>query len=332
MIDGIEGNFEGEIVEVELGNTGEQLPPKNNKIALIDADTVVFGSCLTCQDESDLLDREFYTDKEWEEITSDIGYDEDDNVIRSLNMDLAYQHVMDKLENILNRTGCLSWELHFTGGRNSFRYTDVDTEYKANRLTDKTKKPPVGLRELKDKIVGEFPDKAFMNLLYEADDTVVARKRALPDKYVLCAVDKDVLYTLPTTPDNRHFNYYSRPGGTNRFGNTIKEIKMHYIEVSEERAMKHHYLQVLTGDPGDNVIGLFRVGPKGAEKALSGCQTPKECWNEVLKMYDKKGRSPFDAVKNMRLVNMHQVTYLPETDSYELKLWTPEGFNDGTED
>ena len=106
MIDGIDGTFEGEMVEIELGNTGETLPPKNDKIALIDADTVVFGSALTCQEEGDLLDKEFYTDKEWLEITSDIGYDETDNVIRSLNMEIAYQHVLDKLENILNRTGC----------------------------------------------------------------------------------------------------------------------------------------------------------------------------------------------------------------------------------
>jgi len=331
MIDGIDGNFEGEMVEVELGNTGEQLPPKNDKIALIDADTVIFGSALTCQEEGELLSKELYTEKEWEDIINDPGYDEEEHIIRTLNIDMAFQHSLDKLENILNRTGCLSWELHFTGGRESFRYTQVDDKYKANRLKDKTKNPPVGLRELKDKFVEEFPDKAFMNLLYEADDTVVARKKALPEKYVLCAVDKDVLYTLPTTPDNMHFNYYSRPGGTNRFGNTMKEIKMHYIEVSEEQAMKHHYLQVLTGDPGDNVIGLFRVGPKSADKALSNCSTPKEYWNEVLRMYDSKDRSVFDSIKNMRLVNMHQVTYFPETDNYELNLWKPEGFDDETE-
>lgn len=322
MLDGLEGSFEGEFVEVELGSTGDILAPKNNKIALIDADTVIFGSVLTCQDEAELLDEEFYTPEEWQEIINDPGYDSESNIIRSLNLDLAFQHSMDKLQNILNRTGCLSWELHFTGGRKSFRYTMVDDEYKANRMKDPTKKPPVGLRALKDKFCEEFPDKAFMNLLYEADDTVVARKRALPDKYVLCAVDKDVLYTL----EGEHFNYYSRPGGTNRFGNTMKEIQMHYIDVPKEQAMKHHYLQVLTGDPGDNVIGLFRVGPKGAEKALSNCQNPKECWDEVLRMYGNKSRSAFDAVKNMRLVGMHQVTYFPETDSYELNLWTPEGF------
>lgn len=326
MIDGIEGSFGGDFVEIELGNTGDVLPPKNGRIALIDADTVLFGSCLSSQIEADILSEEFYTEQEWLEITNDIGYDEDECVVRSLDINLAYQKTIDKLQGILDRTGCLSWELHFTGGRKSFRYTMVDDEYKANRLNDKTKKPPAGLRDLKDLFCTEFPDKAFMNLLYEADDTVVARKRAQPEKYTLCAVDKDVLYTLPTLPEElggKHFNYYSRPRSTNKWGKVQEEIKMKYIEVSELQAIKHHYLQVLTGDTTDNVIGLHMVGPKKADTALELCTTHEECWDKVLEMYELKERSPFDAIKNMRLVGMHQVTYYPESDSYELDLWRP---------
>jgi 5'-3' exonuclease len=142
----------------------------------------------------------------------------------------------------------------------------------------------------------------------EADDAVVARKDALPDKYILCAVDKDVLYSLEGT----HFNYYT----------SVKyDIDMKWIEVGKDQAMKHHFTQVLTGDPGDNVIGLHGIGPKKADKILADCTTPDECWKAVREAYEENGRNIIDAIINMRLVSMNQVKYYPETDSYKLKLY-----------
>ena len=295
-----------EIVDINLDGRGNLLPPKNDKIALIDADTLVFASCVSTEVREDLLPRWAYTDIEWMEIENDPYYDEKSNSLGSIDMDIAYQNAVEKLNTILGKTGCSDYELHFTGGnKSSFRYILVDSEYKANR---REFIPPIGLTQLKLKFASKHPDKCFVHTCFEADDAVVARKSAEPDKYVLAAVDKDVLYSLP----GKHWNYYT----------SVKyNIDMKWIDVDEEMAMKHHFIQVLTGDPGDNVIGLKNVGPKTANKILQDCTTPKECWEEVRKAYEERDRSSIDAIINMRLVSMNQISYHPETGEYKLKLY-----------
>lgn len=316
---------DGDLVDIELAQNGDVAAPKNGKIALIDADTVVFGSVTKHQEVIELLPREMYSDEEWANISSMKTYDPEAGTIAICNMDNAYQSTLEKLQGILDATGCKDWELHFTIGRGSFRYTKIDPMYKANRLEMKS---PDGLSELKVKMAETFPEKAFIHYDFEADDAVIAKKKAQPDKYILCAVDKDVLYTLP----GRHFNYYSRAATTTKAGNNLDEIKMTFFDVEPEQAMKHHYKQCLTGDTGDNVIGLAKVGPKTADKILAGASSAAECWERVVNEYEARGRDVFDAIKNMRLVSMHQISYDPETDSYSLELWRPEINNKGEND
>lgn len=309
-------NQEHTLVDMDLSKGGLVKAPKNGTIALIDADTVVFGSCTSNQEITELLPREFYTDEEWEQITSSAGYNEQDQTLITLNVQTAYKSTLDKLQGILDVSGCEDWELHFTVGRSSFRYSQVKEDYKANRIGQPA---PQGLYQLKRLLQEEYPDKVFLHIDFEADDAVIAKKRTLPDKYTLCAVDKDVLYSLPGS----HFNYYSRPAGVSKTGTNLSEILMHYIEVSPETALKHHYIQTLTGDAGDNVIGLARVGKVTAEKMLSGLTTHRELWDRVVQEYEARGRDVIDAITNMRLVSMHQVIYNPTTDEYHLDLWDP---------
>ena len=109
------------------------------------------------------------------------------------------------------------------------------------------------------------------------------------------------------------FNYYQ---------STKYKIDMKWIENTETEAMKRYYVQTLTGDTGDNVIGLKGVGPKTAEKLLAKCKNPKECWDVVVKTYDHHDRGIVDAITNMRLVDMRQLELIDE--KYEVKLWKPE--------
>ena len=150
-------------------------------------------------------------------------------------------------------------------------------------------------------------DRAFMWTEWEADDIVVFKKREHPDDYILCAVDKDVLYTLP----GRHFNYYS---------SMLHNIDMKFIEVDNYRAVRHHFIQTLMGDKGDNVIGLKGIGPAKAEKILMNYEDTKVLWTKVVEAYEAAGRSEIDAIKNMRLVSMHQLVY-NEDGNIEVKLW-----------
>lgn len=300
--------MEFEITDIDLGRTGEVIHYRDD-IALIDADTIIYGSAVTLEEQHELLSKDFYTDTEWAEILNDKTYDKETHSTYSLDLEQAYKHSSDKIQGILDATGCKEYELHFTGGR-GFCY-DVNPTYKSNR----TGRIITGLRDLKYLFV-ERHSNAYMNTKWEADHIVVCKKRDNPSKYLLCAVDKDVLYSLP----GHHFNYYS---------STKYNIAMKFIDVDEERAFKHHYKQVLTGDAGDGVIGLKGIGTKRADIILQKCTTKQECWDAVVKAYDdigilKNGDSAtvVDAIVNMRLVNMQQLE-LNEHNEYEVKLWSP---------
>lgn len=289
-----------EWVEVDLTTQGKPMAPKNDKVALIDADTVIYASCSACSYTEELLPEYMYTPDEWKELTSQEGYDPDTKCVTYLNMDEAKVHADDKIRLIMDETGCIDYELHFTVGRNSFRYNVVDLTYKANRLGTK---PPIGLYDLKKIFDNEGKSTIHTNI--EADDAVVMLKKEYPDKYILCAVDKDVLYSL----EGRHFNYYSSA----KYG-----IDMKFIDVDAITALKHHYRQCLTGDTNDGIIGLKGIGPKKADKLLDSCETHADCWAVVLDEYTKAGRGDLDAITNMRLVSMHQLTI-----EWEVKLWRP---------
>jgi DNA polymerase-1 len=301
--------IEFDMVDIDLDSSGNPLPEKNNLVALIDADTLIFSACLHCEEQEDLLPRDYYSDSEWEEITSDPNYFESDHCIYRINLDEAYEYALEKLNSLLEKTGCKDYELHFTTGRKSFRYTKVYNMYKANRLEDsqgnKTRKP-TGLTELKYKFAED--GKGFVWTEWEADDIVVAKKYKWPDKYLLVALDKDVLYSLP----GRHFNYYS---------SAQYNIDMKFFEVTKEQAIKHHYRQCLTGDKGDNVPGLHRVGPKTADKILNSCTNQAECWKAVVSEYESRGKTVIDAIQTMRLVSMHQLMYID--GKWKVELWKP---------
>jgi len=279
-------------------------PPKNGTIALIDADTIIFSACTTLEYIEDLLPREMYSEDEWADIVSKDGYCEADNCLYDINLDEAIKHCEDKIQTILDKSGCIDYELHFTNGRNNFRYT-VEPSYKSNRSDFR---PPQGLYSLKMAMVDNPDINAYIHTEYEADDIVVALKRDNPDKYTLVAVDKDVLYSL----EGRHFNYYT----------SVKyNIDMKYIDVSADKALKHHYIQVLTGDPTDGIIGLHGIGPKKAEKLLKGLTTHSDLWDAVVKAYEDNGRDMIDALINMRLVSMHQLHLVD--GKYKVVLWKP---------
>ena len=291
-----------EMTDINLSSSGKIQPPKQDKIALIDADTVVFASCTMLEYVEDLLPRDMYTDEEWADLISQDGYVEEDNCIYAIYLDDAMKHSIDKIQQILDNTGCTSYELHFTSGRNNFRYDMVDN-YKSNR---KGGRAPQGMAKLKQMFVDAGMGTTHKK--WEADDIVVALKRDNPDKYVLCAVDKDVLYSLP----GRHFNYYQ----------SMKyNIEMKFIEVNGDTALKHHYMQTLTGDPADGVIGIKGIGPKKAEKLLKDANTPSGLWGIVIDTYLNNKRDEVDAILNMRLVNMQQLHIVD--GEYKVVLWKP---------
>ena len=286
-----------DFVEIDLDRDGKVLAQATDKIALIDADTLAYTSCLNAQQQEALLGDEFYTQEELEEIYSDPNYDADNACIWTINLDMAYQTALDKLQKIFDKTGCREAELHFSAGKENFRF-DVCTSYKANR----TGRAPTGLAELKQMLCDNFTHT--VSTKWEADDIVVYKKKQEPEKYVLVAVDKDLIYSL----EGQHFNYYE---------SAIYNIDMKWVDVDADTAMKWPYIQALIGDTVDNIKGVKGIGKAKAPKILAACKTELQCWEAVVAEYEKAGMGMMEAVQTMQLVSMNQF------DGEKIVLWDP---------
>jgi len=144
-------------------------------------------------------------------------------------------------------------------------------EYKAHR----TQEPPKHLAAIK-KHLREMENVVWQDGL-EADDILgILHTRNPKYETVIVTIDKD-LKQIP----GRHYN---------------PDRDTHFT-VSEEEGERYRWLQVLTGDPGDNYPGIPGIGPKKAEKMLAdGCDDLIGFW--VLGEYENRGltRSHFNAM------------------------------------
>lgn len=264
----------------------------NDKIALIDADTIVYNACLAC---------------EYEYYNTETGEDE-----WNIDIQEAFEHAVGKIYLILEQTGCAGMYLAFSASsRNTFRTTKVANTYKSNRSNLRY---PVGIKEVRELICNNFPSE--IGIEVEADDIVVSMYN--PDIYILCAIDKDVINSVPGT----HWNYYQRAAYSRMTKQGMKSyeaIPAMFVDVSESQAAYWPYYQCITGDSTDGIPGAKGIGPAKLKNFISETKTPKENWLGVVKAYESVGQTEIDAVVNMRLVNMHQYNH----ETKEVILWTP---------
>lgn len=245
---------------------GEQV-----KKALIDGDTIIFKVAVTHQD-----------DFSWDEDSEDDSY---------FDYQLACRTLHKELKAILDKVKCREYEFHLTGS-NNFRHTLGD--YKQNR---KDKVLPVGLQPLRQYAMENLT--AFMAEGMEADDVVVYKKNHFPDDYVLCAIDKDVLYQSV----GKHYNYNT--------GETVR--------VTAEEANRYMYFQVLTGDTTDGYKGCYKIGKVKAAQMLEA--NPEDYEMIVAKAYKKAGHDYDYMLSQYRMASMNQYNgELHEIVLHELKL------------
>ena len=246
--------------------------------ALVDADSLLYR--VLCPLEEKVV---------WnEQEVETLG--EEPEVDYFINLPQAYKTFDQMIENILFATGCDDALLVFTSSGN-FR-DDLPIQYKANR---KTLRKPTGFKELLAYAYDSYNTKDHPKL--EADDIVVYLKTKYPDKYVLCAIDKDVVNQTVGT----HYNY-----------NTDEET-----EVTQEEATYFAYYQTLTGDVTDGYKGCPDIGPIKAKKILADCKDEAEMWEAVVTTYESKKLTERDAILTMNLANMHQF------DGRNVVLWKP---------
>jgi len=296
------------LVEIDIDDQGMVMPPKNDKILLIDADTIAYTVCLNTEVAEEVLADYMYTPMEWDAIVNDPNYVEEDGCVYVTDSALALSKAEDKLQRIMDKTGCSKFKLHFTGsGKNNFRYK-IAPNYKANR----TGRTPAGLGQLKIDLAEKY--QGTIHEGWEADDYVVYSKLKEPEKYLLTAIDKDVLNSIEGT----HFNYYE---------SALYSKDMHFQEVSKHTAMTWRYIQTLTGDKTDGIEGLNRVGPKTAEKIIAGKFSHGEIWKAVVEAYKMKGKTEEDAILTLNLVDMQLLTEDKDNNLY-IKLRTKEEMNE----
>ena len=203
------------------------------------------------------------------------------NLEQSKDMAVRYLEELDADFKPLHMIICLS-------GPKNFRY-GLNPSYKSSR---KDTRKPIVYPALKQWMIDTYRVEIAEGL--EADDLLGILATSMPDTIVV-SPDKD-LQTVPCT--------LYRQG----------ELKT----ITLEEANRFHMYQTLTGDPTDGYPGCPGVGPKTAEKLLSG--NPETHWGAVVQAYEKAGLTEADALMNARMA------FILRKDNWingEVKLWEP---------
>ena len=149
---------------------------------------------------------------------------------------------------------------YLTGKGNFRKEIAVTAPYKGNRVAPK----PYHFQLLREYMERAWGFEVIEGM--EADDAIgIEAYRNEPDETLIVSIDKDLNMIR-----GHHFNF-------------VKEERYY---VTEEEAIRNFYLQILTGDKVDNIIGLSGIGPVKSKKLLVDCNNELEMYEAVLKAYD----------------------------------------------
>ena len=182
------------------------------------------------------------------------------------------------MSEIRKNTGC---DVSFVAikGRGNFRH-DMCPTYKGTRkpLEDHIKEAlNYGHQYMVDKYNAVMADNM------EADDLVAiwaAERRSDAGDYTVVGIDKDLLQ-IP----GWHYNF----------------VKKESQFIDEDTANLKLMLQCLTGDSSDNIPGIKGIGPKKADKILTGVPAERR-WNRVKAAW--RGHKAGNPELSLRLLTM----------------------------
>ncbi|NLI41609.1 MAG: hypothetical protein GX421_10595 [Caldisericales bacterium] len=267
----------------------------------------------------------------------------------------------EKIQNIFIQTGATHYVL-FISNSPYFRHK-ISPDYKSNR--NKYKSPLKWLKTLKKYLIEQWGAQSmdlvesddlcayWMNKdLCIADDGKIEPREVFVDaldycavenlpqfefesiEKVLCAVDKDLLQSIP----GKHFNYTYKLGGKY---NPNSVIKGWWVETSEAESDDFKRMQVVVGDVTDGVSGLKDKGIKFYEKISKEI---KPSYGELLQLYCVEygqAQGIFEFQKNYRLLHLldtdedfyreiGELPELPEIREVNFKPLIPEVADDIT--
>lgn len=253
-------------------------------IALFDLDSLIYSSVYRVVD--------FSTIRDWFNLGKSRDWMEKEIVHHSVNRlnqmivgdkkeDGTYSGVFAAMEDC--GIDVTEVEYYITTCRNSFRKR-LFPSYKANR-----KRRPMDkwVSRVRKYIVNEMSFAIYSDV-YEADDLIADRASELEfGEYVIVSIDKDLKQI-----GGVFFNYYKQrvkingEPVLNDFGEVVKEYKGLSV-VENDEAQKFFWKQMLMGDSGDGVSGIRGIGPKKAEKIISGLKLDV-CESIVRDLYNEK--------------------------------------------
>lgn len=248
----------------------EQFLSTRNKIALLDADSLLFNVC------------NFHLGKETEN-----------------DFELMYDDYHTQLRTILNAIEedgfIVDSTIHFfsTCSKN-FRY-EIYPEYKANRERTPLTSMVYHFKHYVISVLESEGEQVRYSDTLEADDLIAEAVELLEDNYpIVLSIDKD-LKQIPCC----HFDYYKIKVGVDEFGEPVRAFRG--FEYCTPLESKEKLLRMLLiGDNSDGIKGANRVGIKTAEKLLNGkgyiCQL-----KEVISAYGDTERLR----KNIKLIQLN---------------------------
>lgn len=217
------------------------------------------------------------------------------NIIQSQSITLkeAKYNCDQKVRDIMDAAGCEKGQLFLTDGPSNFRHKVATIKpYKGNR--DENSKPAYwgAIRQHL-----RYEHNAEIVYGCEADDAMAMEQS---DDTVICSRDKDL--------DQVPGWHYSWKCGRQR------EKPLYYV--TEQEGLASFYMQLIMGDVGDNIPGLYRMGKVKANKALEGCTTELQLFRAVKKMY----QDYFGSYWELFLVENARLLYLKREECDEWKI------------
>lgn len=247
------------------------------RIALIDGDEIVYKIGYLTQDTYHTIqkpdtDKFYFNYKEEaiEWIENDESDWEFDIHVDPKPVQVTRYQFARILAKIMKATRATEYRI-FLNGEDNFRDSIATIiPYKGNR--DNSRRPH-HFQSLKDYMVKEHDAKYIERA--EADDGCSMAQyyyRARGIESIIVSQDKD----LRMVPGE----YYNLP-------------KDQLGVVEPDDGLKWFYKQILMGDPTDNIPGIYRVGPKAADKIIDPLPAdPSVLWNTVLETYEEALKDP----------------------------------------
>lgn len=263
--------------------------PKQKRVLLVDADTLVYSACTAVEQEI-----------EWEPGFWTLHSDADE----------AWDHFEAELRGIVKRLHADDVVMALSDYENE-RFRNLwYPQYKSNRAGGRK---PLAFMAVRERLAEEY--ETWVRPGLEGDD-ILGILATNPEyrpgwQKVIVSLDKDMRTIPGWLVDYNAASKYDAP-----------DDAWKPVEISEEEAYTFFITQVLTGDSVDGYKGCPGVGPVSAAKILAACEGITELWPAVVEAYEKAELSEADAISNARMARiLHSSDY--DFEKKEPIPWTP---------